>query len=255
LIAFIVIVFLIYFATAGWTGEQMAKHVLSPLMTQVANMQAPKTPPPTAPAQQTQPPAKTMQEVNLPGFTLYALRGGLFDSAQNAETLAAQLAGRGAAGTVLQDEEGYHVFIAAYASAEDALAVRDRLAANGVDCTEYRMELAPLKLELTGSAAQAEAMEQTMGYWRTISLELGLAAIAQDAGQKTAVADASHDWATQLRHAAAGLSATDADGLKQRAVDWADRLDGLKDDNDPVQTSRALQLQMAWALVIWAGGL
>jgi len=194
----------------------------------------------------------TSDSIQIPGFTLYTLQAGVFRDLQNAEACANQLQERGGAGWVVEDADGFHVLLSAYPTQEDAQTVQAQLQTDNVTSAVYPLVFAPVQLTVSGSAAQARAMENTLMVWRTVCMQLGTTAILQDT-DAYAVADAGAAYADELRFGAEDLS--DADAWKARAMHFAQALEELGNQSQPAQAARMLQLQMTQELVDWVDGL
>ena len=97
--------------------------------------------------------APASAELTFPGVQCYMLQMGAFTSKQNAETTAAMLRARGGAGYILEDvssgETRYRVMAAGYEDYDSAKSVKDRLVAEGTDCTVYTLSSASAVFRVT----------------------------------------------------------------------------------------------------------
>ncbi|HOG00562.1 MAG: Sporulation related domain protein [Firmicutes bacterium ADurb.Bin248] len=97
--------------------------------------------------------APASAELTFPGVQCYMLQLGAFTSEDNAEALAATMQARGGGGYVLEDVSGgetrYRVMAAGYEDYESAKSVKDRLVAEGTDCTIYTLMSASAVFRVT----------------------------------------------------------------------------------------------------------
>nr|MDD6335839.1 SPOR domain-containing protein [bacterium] len=256
LIPIILLIAVAYFATAGWTGRMVAEKIIAPAMKAFSVKHTPEASPGPAASPDNTPGNVVGQQVSLAPFTLYAVQAGVFQNAVNADAMAASVAQQGGAGTVIRDSDGYHVVIAAYATDGDAATVINQLKNEGTAATHFPLQLEEVTISLTGSQTQAKAMEETLGVWRSVCLELGNVASVQAAGGNVLPAKAD-EFAGKLREAASGLAAADGDGLKAKAVEWASRLEAVAvmSGSGAIQSARKVQVDMAWDLIEWVGKL
>ena len=196
-----------------------------------------KSEPNAAPAADAQKPVT--REVTLAADTWYAIQTGVFSTAEAAHQKADDYASRGAPGTVVQDGEKWRVFIAAYGEEADAAAVRVRLGERQrVDTYLYAWQCPELRLRLTGSAGQLDAVEA--GFTLLISTAAALrdAAILLDAGQLTgqevlsqvnAIDGQIRLWEDTVRACFGSHLPSLVQGMLALTESWPQQAEGLRD--------------------------
>ena len=132
------------------------------------------------------------REVTLAAETWYAIQTGVFSTQEAAAQKAEAYAERGAPGSVVQEGDKWRVFIACYASEEDASAVRTRLGEQQrVETYLYAWTCPELRLRLTGMAGQLDAVEAGFTLLNSTASTLRDTAILLDAGELTTAEAAS----------------------------------------------------------------
>lgn len=233
---------IVYFATAGWTGRWVAKKVIAPAMSWGQKITG--TPRPIVMPSPT--PKTTLSDVRLAGFTLYTLQTGLFQSKTNADQAADAMNISGRLGAVVKSPQGFRVLVSASVAEEDTLSVMGQFAQSNVTTQRYNLTVPTVTLRLSGNAAQCLALEKTLANWRKVCLELGNAAVAQEAGSKGALAQKASELAKALRISAAGMVAEDMNNIKLKAADCSSQLEALSvmKGNDNLAPARKLQIEM-----------
>lgn len=128
----------------------------------------------------------TSREVALEEVSWYAIQTGIYSTAASANEHRDTYAKRGAPGYVNQDGEKYRVYIACYATKEDAAAVRERLRLNQEVETFLHTWVCPaLTLRLTGMVGQLDVVESGLSLSGNAAAALRDAAALLDSGEST----------------------------------------------------------------------
>lgn len=193
------------------------------------------------------------RQVTLAEDIWYAIQTGVFSTEEAARQKADAYASRGAPGTVVQDGEKWRVFIACYASQEDASAVRSRLASNQkVDTYLYTWSCPEVRLRLTGKAGQLDAVEAGFTLLVSVAAALRDAAIELDAAQLTteeaaAIADSLDGQITLWEQTARVRFGKSLPNLVQDMLtitaDWDDKRQVIRDAANATELSAALKAQ------------
>lgn len=121
----------------------------------------------SAPAPTLTPEETAWEEMDytIPGQRWYALQLGVFEQKEAAQQLAQKYRRRGAGGYVMQDEGGYRVLAAAYASRADAVQVQQNLL-NYHQVESFVTEIASpdVQVHLQGQRAQLDALMQAYAF-------------------------------------------------------------------------------------------
>ena len=108
------------------------------------------------------------------------------EAMEAAEEKAEEFADRGAPGVVVQDGAKWRVFIASYATEEDAAAVRRRLGENQrVETYLFPWRCEELRLRLSGMVGQLDLVEAGWGLFMAAAERLRDTATLLDAAQLT----------------------------------------------------------------------
>jgi hypothetical protein len=168
---------LVYILSAGVAGKWMADNVIAPIFevfsggTQTSSPQATQN--------------QSQQEVVWKEFTLYCLQMGVFESEDNARTLADSLKNQGAAGYMLSVDGKVRVLLSAYTSEGDAKEVRDRLIAEGMDCTVYTLTCNKLELTITADQTRLPQIQPIFDRFASAMAKCSELAFALDASEVT----------------------------------------------------------------------
>ena len=124
--------------------------------------------------------------LSLDAETWYCLQSGIFSTEAAAREKSAVYQDRGAPGYVVPDGEKFRVLLCAYATREEAQAVRERLASQqNVDTYVYEMTCPDLRLQLTGMRGQLDVLDAAEALLPALARQWRDAALAVDQGQMT----------------------------------------------------------------------
>lgn len=111
------------------------------------------------------------QDISLAGRTWYALQLGAFTQESAAHQLSQQFIPRGAAGYVLEDNDIYRVYAAAYPTRAEAQSVQTRLSEQGVATYIQPCNEEPVTLRAGGTNTQLQAVSEIFAYLDTLSMK------------------------------------------------------------------------------------
>ena len=160
------------------------------------------------PSRATPAPKRAEGEITLAAHTWYALQLGAFTQEGSARQLAQEYIARGAAGYVQQQDSTYRVLAAAYPTRAEAQAVQTRLSAQNVGVYIHPFTQPELSLRAQGSAAQVEAVRETLAYLDALADKLGTLSCALDA----------HDMDDDAARSALQSEGSTCAGLKKRLL-------------------------------------
>lgn len=174
IVSLLLIAGIIYLLASSSAGAWMAKNVMAPAIAFFAGDKsdegADETPDETiGPGESTGSldlsegdAAPVSAQITFPGVTCYMLQMGVFSSRANADAQAQTLQARGGAGFVLEDSSSgelrYRVMAAGYEERESANSVKERLAAEGADCTLYTLESVSAVFRVTAPEEDMEGV-------------------------------------------------------------------------------------------------
>lgn len=197
LVVLLLIAGIIYAAASSSVGEWVAENVIAPASALFGG-KAEATAPPVSAVDDLTPDgsaagsgidlsdgdaAQVSADVTLPASDCFMLQMGVFSSRANADTLAAELRARGAAGYIIEDTSGadgtlYRVMAAGYEDEASAKSVKQRLVDEGTDCAVYTKKCAGADFRVTAPEALIPGIEA--GFCALADAKASLAAAVID---------------------------------------------------------------------------
>jgi len=203
---------LVYFLSAGVTGKWLYENVATPVMAYFGfgNVTEPVETDPISGFNPTASPtsdaAKVEKKITISGFTDYMIQMGAYNSQSNAETDAASLKKRGAAGYIVLKDK-YRLIAASYQSKASAESVKNSLASNdGLDSVIYEYSVPKLEFKITATQSQITTIENVFNKYIELKNNIGDLALSLD------------------------KSDTDISGAKSKLQDYKDTVSDYEDD-------------------------
>lgn len=119
--------------------------------------------------------------LQLPALDAYLLQMGVYSQQANAQTQAQLIRARGAAGYILQSDDGrYRVMASAYADAASLASVREQLTDEGIETASHQLTMAGAVFDVKGTADQIEVLEGAFSGFDAAIAAMGELAIRFD---------------------------------------------------------------------------
>ena len=119
-------------------------------------------------------------ELTLPAIDIYMLQMGVFSSPSDASSMAERLRSMGAADYLLEDSGSFRLIAAAYSDEASAESVRERLSAEGFECSVFGLSHKEVGLLVTASRERLLPIRTAFGLSYDVTEQLDELAIDFD---------------------------------------------------------------------------
>lgn len=161
---------LIYMLIGTSVGTLITQNVLK----SCSNIESPS---PTVPAYSDNlvslnPETLISEEITFPGINMFSLQMGVYSDSNTASGLVSSLKALGAAGYVLETNNGYKVFASCYDTEAAAQSVCDRLRNQGYDCMITPIECDEVVIRIDVLESSIEKIKKVCEYAHTVTSNL-----------------------------------------------------------------------------------
>ncbi len=155
---------LVLVIVATGLGQAIAQNWIVPLYKRFGGVESASSPSPAV-----QEKSSVQESIVVGAHPIYAVQFGVFSTLEAAQSEAANVIARGAAGYIMPDDGRYRVLAAAYRTADDARKVRDNLKNNqSTDSALYTGGSSEVSVSFSGQQKRSDELKRAFAAFGTL---------------------------------------------------------------------------------------